>query len=152
MTAEYKELTVENIADVMVLGLAMHEEAIPKEYPVDIEYAAQKCYESVILSEYGYGAVAMDGDEPVGMIMGQLAHYDWAPILFAYNLVWYVKPERRGSMAAFRLLRMFERWAKSRGAVHVAVGLASGVLTKKTGKALSRSGYRHMGGNFVKEL
>ena len=27
MTVEYKELTVENIADVMVLGLEMHEEA-----------------------------------------------------------------------------------------------------------------------------
>ena len=86
MTVEYKELTVENIADVMVLGLEMHEEALPKKYPVDIEYAAQRCYENVILSDSAFGAVAMDGDEPVGMIMGQLAHYDWAPIMFAYTV------------------------------------------------------------------
>jgi len=152
MTVEYKELTVENIADVMVLGLEMHEEALPKKYPVDIEYAAQRCYENVILPEHAFGAIAMDGEEPVGMLMGQLAHYDWAPVMFAYNLIWYVKPARRGSMTAFRLLRMFERWAKEKGAVHVAIGLASGVRTKKTGKALSRAGYRHMGGNFIKEV
>jgi hypothetical protein len=130
MTVEYKELTVENIAGVMVLGLEMHEEALPKKYPVDIEYAAQRCYESVILSEHAFGAIAMDGEEPVGMLMGQLAHYDWAPVMFAYNLI----------------------WAKEKGAVHVAIGLASGVRTKKTGKALSRAGYRHMGGNFIKEI
>ena len=152
MTIRYEPFAVENIADIIALSMALHEESAAREIPFDIEYTAQSIYEQIILADDGFGLLAMEDDTPVGMVIGKIAQYEFAPVALGYNHVWYVTPDKRGTPIAFRLLRAFEDWSRSRGAIHIHLGLAAGVLAERTGKALLRAGYEPLGGNFVREL
>lgn len=152
MSIRYEPFAVENIADVIALSMQLHEESAARDVPFDVEYTAQSIYEQIIQSDDGFGLLAMDDDHPVGMVIGRLAQYEFAPVVLGYNHAWYVVPEKRGSRVAFRLLSAFEDWARSCGAAHVHMGLAAGILSERTGRALSRAGYEPLGGNFVREL
>ena len=152
MSIRYEPFSVENIADIVVLSMKLHEESAARDVPFDIEYTAQSVYEQIIQSDDGFGLLAMDDDHPVGMIIGKLAQYEFAPVTLGYNHVWYVEPERRGSPVAFRLLMAFEQWCMYRGVTHVHLGLAAGVLSERTARALGRFRYKFLGGNFAKVL
>lgn len=152
MSIRYEPFSVENIADIVVLGMELHEESVARDIPFDIEFTAQSAYEQIIRNDMGFGLLAMEGDIPVGMVVGKLAQYEFAPVLLGYNHVWYVKPEKRGSPVAFRLLKAFEDWAREKGAAHIHLGLAAGILPERTGRMLEKTGYGFLGGNFAKVL
>lgn len=152
MSIRYEPFGIENIADVVALGMELHEESAASDIPFDVEFTAQSVYEQIICSDDGFGLLAMEDDHPVGMVIGKLAQYEFSPAVLAYNHVWYVKSERRGSPIAFRLLRAFEDWALYQGAEHVHLGLAAGILTERTSRALGRYGYHSLGGNFARKL
>lgn len=152
MSIRYEPFAAENIADIVVLGMALHEESAARDIPFDIEYSAQNAYDHIIKAENGFGLLAMDGETPVGMIAGRLGRHEFSPAVLGYNHIWYVVPEKRGTPVAFRLLRAFEDWCMYRGAEHIHLGLAAGVLSERTGRALTRFRYKFLGGNFAKAL
>lgn len=152
MSIRYEDFSVENIADIVVLGMEMHEESVHKDLPFDIEMAAQSAFEKIIQNPHGYGRIAFDGEHPVGMVAGVLATHDFVPLLFAYNNVWFVDKERRGTPIGVKLLEQFQDWAKDQGAAEVHLGVASGVTPERTGKALERMGYGSVGENYVKAV
>lgn len=153
MTLRYEPFTVEIIADIIVLGMEMHEESAQRDVPFDIEYAAQNTYLKVIQNpENAFGCMVFEEDRPVAMIVGFLSTYEYAPVMYAYNAVWYVTPEKRGTPVAIKLLKKFEKWAKARGARDVLLGIASGVNTSRTGKAIKRLGYETVGNNYALKL
>lgn len=152
MAIRYEEFSVENIADIVVLGMEMHEESASKDIPFDIEFAAQNAYERIISNPQGFGLVAFDGETPVGMVAGVLATHEFAPVLYAYNSVWFVLKSRRGGTMSMKLLDKFESWAKDHGAKHLQIGIASGVHPERTGKALLRAGFEETGRNYLRAL
>jgi len=152
MAIRYEEFSVENIADVVVLGMELHDESPQKHIPFDIERAAQNAYESIILNQHGFGLLAFDGDVPIGMIAGVLATYDFGGQIYAFNNVWYVKKERRGSPVGIKLLDRFVDWSKDQGAMQVLLGVASGITPERTGKAVLRKGFVETGRNYIKDL
>jgi len=152
MTVRYEPFALENIRDIVGLGQRMHEESAYSNLRFDIEVAAQSIYEKIVQSDLGFGVIAYKDDVPVGLFAGSLATHYFGPDIFAYDLAWYVVPEHRGAMTAVRMLKMFQSWAKDRGAREVHVGVMTNVSSARTGKLFKRLGYTHVGCNYTQLL
>jgi GNAT superfamily N-acetyltransferase len=96
--------------------------------------------------------IAWEDDRPIGfMAVGAVA------MLFSASqtvddLALYVVPDRRGTTAALRLLRMMEPWAKAMGAKAIRMGVTTGINQAQTVKFLERLGYVQTGVLLTKQL
>lgn len=152
MSIDYVPFAAERIRDIVTLGQKMHEESAYSDMPFDIEMAAQSIYTNIIQSDGGFGVIAYKDDKPVGMMAGALATQFFGPAIFAYDFVWYVTPEVRGSRAAIKMLKMFESWARSKGAKEIHLGVTTGVDPDKTHGIYERMGYKHVGNNYTLKI
>lgn len=152
MSTAYEPFSVERIRDIIALGLQMHAESAYSDMPFDIETAAQSIYTNIIQGDAGFGVIAYKDDKPVGMMAGALATQFFGPAVFAYDFVWYVVPEDRGSRTAIRMLKKFESWARSKGAKEIHLGVTTGVDPDKTHGIYERMGYKHVGNNYTLKI
>jgi len=97
------------------------------------------------LAEQGSG-------QAIGMITGQPCIYVFAPGISAQHDIFYVRPENRGSSAAFLLVQAFEDWARTIDAREIRLAVHTGLFPERTGRFYQKLGYRHMGGNYMKEI
>ncbi len=84
----------------------------------------------------------------IGGLIGAIAPHYHSPALGATVLGLYVLPERRGSLAAIKLLHGFRRWAGQNGAVRLYAGVTSGIDIARTDRLLRRLGFQPKGGNY----
>ena len=84
-----------------------------------------------------------------GVLMGQVATHFYSPMILATLVFYYVAPEHRGSLAAYKLLDGFRLWAVNRKASRMYVGVTSGIGPARTHRLLKRLGFRLRGGNYV---
>jgi GNAT superfamily N-acetyltransferase len=89
---------------------------------------------------------AYDGDVLAGVFVGGLSEFYFGNDVLAYDLLWYVGKEYRGSRTGLRLLKMFESWATDLGADRIQVGISSGLSMDRTGALLERMGFSQIGG------
>ena len=88
--------------------------------------------------------VAWDDLDPIGFIaVGSV------PMLFSNaksvdDLGLFVLPRKRGSSAAYRLVRFMEHWAKDKGAC-IRLGVTTGTNNSQTQRFLERFGYVQTG-------
>lgn len=87
-----------------------------------------------------------------GVIVGLVTDYFFSDDLAAYETTVYVRPERRGSMAAYRLWSAFKTWAREQGARHVWPGISSGITTSRTAKFYRGMGLEAVGSVFFGRL
>lgn len=95
-------------------------------------------------------------DENDGVITGFLIAELTAPVggvdVIATDVAFYVLPEYRGSLTAFRLIKKYECWAKTNGAKHIELGVSSGVDHEKTLSLYAFLGYRPSSVTYIKEV
>jgi GNAT superfamily N-acetyltransferase len=95
--------------------------------------------------------IAWDNGVPIGFLaVGAV------PMLFnrartVDDLALFVVPERRGSTAALRLLRIMEPWARQR-AVAIRMGVTTGTNQRQAIKFLERLGYVQTGVLLTKQI
>lgn len=87
---------------------------------------------------------------PVGAIIGCISPYFFNPALRICDLSFYVRPEWRGSTAAPRLLKHYEKLAKERGCRESYLGVSTG--DGAAGAFYQGMGYTNIGTCFKKEL
>lgn len=102
----------------------------------------------------GGGALVAERD---GIIVGMMAGFvvaQWfSDDLIASDFVLYLQPdERRKGRAAFMLVRAFEEWAKSQGAIDIAPGTTTGIDPEGTARFYEKMGYGRTGFAFHKEV
>jgi GNAT superfamily N-acetyltransferase len=97
-------------------------------------------------------SLVAESKEIIGFICGSLNEQFFTKQKFASDMALYVEPEYRGSSAAFRLVKEFEKWAKEQGASHVWLGQSVGQNIDDTTKFYTRLGYTLAGVNTVKEV
>jgi GNAT superfamily N-acetyltransferase len=81
----------------------------------------------------------------IGMLAGHIGAPWFSTVPIAKDLAWYVEPEHRGGMAAVRMIRAFESWAKEQGAGEVWLAQSSGVSIERTRKFSEALGYITVG-------
>lgn len=111
-----------------------------------------KQMEGPLLKDPYYLRLAVRGPRLYGAFMGQLVRAMFCDLLMAKDLGWMVLPEHRGSGAAILLLRDFERWGASKGAVKLMVGQGTAVDIERTMKLYKHCGYTLTGYNTIKEV
>ena len=83
------------------------------------------CDESLVLG-------CWSGSDLAGSIIGFTITYPHSNTLAAGDYIWYVRPEYRGTLIGFRLMKMFEEWARGVGASHILTGATSGIKTDRS--------------------
>lgn len=88
--------------------------------------------------------IAWDNGLPIGFLAVGAVPMLFNRLKTIDDLALYVVPERRGSTAALRMLRMMEPWAAQRG-VAIRMGVTTGTNQQQAVRFLERLGYRQTG-------
>jgi GNAT superfamily N-acetyltransferase len=89
-------------------------------------------------------AHGQDG-KPVGFKFGTAHRLYFSRARVAQEMALWVAPEARGGFTCAALIKAFERWAASVGAVEVVIGVAANIDNDLTSKIYERLGYVHRG-------
>lgn len=149
------------IADVREVDLpellAFGRQFITKESPAfrHLQFDETRLLTSLaraVCSDQFYLRGAFHNGVLTGALLGMIEQYYFALDLLASELGFYVVPDKRGSSAAFKLVRDFERWAEERGATDIVVSSTSRILKRRTSKFYSKLGYEETGTVHQKSL
>lgn len=98
------------------------------------------------------GFVGVVDGEVAGVLLVACGENWFSRELFGFDVVFYVRPDRRGMLLGRGLLRAFEAWGKEMGCCQVSVGVSSGVMVERTGRMMERLGYAHDGGIYRRNV
>jgi GNAT superfamily N-acetyltransferase len=88
---------------------------------------------------------ALDGDELVGFGAFVITAHYFTDELIASDIIVYVRPERRGSSAAVKILKNYILWADQQKATHITLGISTGIHPEKTQAFYERLGFKTIG-------
>lgn len=92
-------------------------------------------------------------DNPVAIFMAYAYNHPMFEGKAASDLLLYVKPEKRGTPIAMRLVRMYEIWAKNLGVDYLMIGQSTAVGNMdRVGKFYEKLGFQKTGLNLTKGL
>lgn len=98
------------------------------------------------------GLMAWVEDEPIGIFVGFIAEDWFGPDRYAADLTFWVRPQSRGSTAAYRLLLAFEKWAEDRGVEEIRVGISTGISVEQATRFYLKAGFLPRGTLLIKHL
>ena len=145
-------LLQEDIDALTELGSEMHQESDYAFLPYDRGRVRTLILQYIEDRTTRCGLVAEDDQTLIGMIGGVLIEYYFCEETLVADEVLFVKRERRGSMAALRLIRGLQEWAVRRGARELCLSVSTNVHSETTGRFYERLGFAHVGGIFKKRL
>jgi len=86
-----------------------------------------------------------EDNEIIGMFLGVIVPHFFGNDLMANDLCMFVKKAHRGSTAAPRMIKAFEKWAFANGAKVLRFGVSTGVEAERTLKLYQKLGYTQTG-------
>jgi hypothetical protein len=136
---------------VIEIARRIHEKSVYADMPLEEDRLVAQ------LDAYGrnpdtYFRLAVRGDEVYGGFLGTVGWTFFCREKLARDMGWWVKPEKRGSVAAISLLRDFEAWARAKGARKAMIGQTGVIDIIKTTELFKHCGYKICGFNTVKDL
>lgn len=96
--------------------------------------------------------VAEDADGIAGLVTASINEYRMSGGLFILHEVFFVRPEKRGTRAAARLMKHLLEWGQSLGAVEIIGGNDSNFKSDKVARFLERFGFQIVGSSMRKVL
>lgn len=87
-----------------------------------------------------------------GFIVACLASPLFSTTVYCHHHIYYVKPESRGSSAAYRLVKAFEQWGRDNGATLCEIAIDTGLFIERTTSFYHKLGFQTIGAKFIKEL
>jgi GNAT superfamily N-acetyltransferase len=96
--------------------------------------------------------VAEDADGIAGLVTASINEYRMSAGLFVLHEVIFVRPEKRGTRAAARLMKHLLEWGQTLGAVEVIGGCDSNFKSDKTARFMERFGFQSVGYSMRKVL
>lgn len=136
---------------ILDLGQRMHDETIVKFPPIEEEKVALFLKMSLDYPDLALIYLAED-DGLIGMVTAILGEYSFSYDQRAVCDMLFVVPERRGAVAAKRLVLEFVDWAKSLKANEAIMGISTGVHPERTGKLFEKLGFELIGHSYRMEL
>lgn len=132
------EADFEKIID---LGHVMHKEGYFRDLPIERARLKQMADYAIGNPETVAAFIAEDKGEIIGMISGFLCYYFFNSQKYAADYAVYIAPNKRGGLAAKRLLKLFEDWAAAQGALEVVIGLRANIDNARALKFFEGMGY-----------
>lgn len=120
-------------------------------FKFDIDYAIKNVSMSMT-SPLNYLSVVVIQGEIKGFLWAIATTIPWSTSIVVFDNILYMSPESRGSYNVISLIKHYESWCKSIGAVCCSLSTASGIGTERTCALYERMGYIPVGYQFRKEL
>lgn len=136
--------TVDDFEEAIELGKIMWKESYYAHIPFDDNKVLDLLYRAVTRDNY-FCSVACFGVDLNGIMAGYTMPYYFSHEIMATDLAIFVKPQKRGSSAAFKLIHAFESWAKSKGVHEICLAESTGVRSKETQRLFGKLGYEQRG-------
>jgi ribosomal protein S18 acetylase RimI-like enzyme len=143
--------TMADMDVVLALAARAHAEGRYGRYPMSHAKASYLFMRAQTEQEF-FCVVAEQQNELVGFMVGLVCEHFFSNMTYATNIALYVTPEQRGSWAAAKLIRTFEREADARGAHEILIGAASDIKPARVLRFYHALGYQPVGANAVKYL
>jgi GNAT superfamily N-acetyltransferase len=144
-----RRATAADLEPIIALGRQMHAEG----YFRNVDFAEAKvraALEHCLAS--GYIAVSAGADGIEGFLIGFVSELWYSSAKVASDLAFFVRPNRRGSITAVRLIQDFVAWAKEQGAAEVTIVQSSGVRLEETARLFNGMRFDYRGGVFTWRL
>lgn len=84
-----------------------------------------------------------------GFLYATIGETFFGPSKVASCMLFYVSPKSRGSLAALKLIKAYQIWAKKNGAEQVSVHVTSSVRISQTDRMFRKLGFEVSGGNYL---
>lgn len=137
---------------VLELARMMHAEStVHRDIPMDEGKLLTQLRMGNSAPNVVYFKLAVQGDVVLGGFFGTISTNYFSQLKSARDLAWFIRPGRRGSVAAVMLVADWEAWGHANGAVSFHLGQSTGVQVEATRKLYEKLGYRVVGYNTVKE-
>lgn len=137
--------TREDIPVLLTLGRQMHSEGLLRTITLD-----EAKVEATLLYCIGEGFLQVnEGREGVdGVLAGHIAEFWFSHEKLASDLALFVRPNRRGSIAAVRLVQAFVAWGMEKAVREICLSQSTGVRVEEFAHLLTGMGFAHVGGVF----
>lgn len=135
-----------------VVGLAQMqvEETLPH---LDFQReAAEETFEQSIKFADPTFFVCEQNREVIGYLMGLLEGYAFTSGIFVVQEVLYVRPDKRGTRAAVKLLKEFVRWGEILDAREMIFGVSNGYNDERTTRFLEKVTGAQRVGTYLKRV
>ncbi len=145
-----RKLKSSDIAEVMILAKAMHEESpFYNRYPFSEEKIV-RLYEVFLQNPEWLCVVAELNEKIIGFLAVTIVPTFFGDARFVEDISFYVEPKYRGTSAALRLVRFVEEWAIMNEVAAIRVGITTGTNPKTAGSFFVRLGYEESGRLYTK--
>ncbi len=147
---EIRYATHADVPLLVEMGKTFHQNTRFKVFPYQPERVAATLNGILEKNQGNYAflvAQRKDGSLAGGLI-GVIEAHIFCDLPVASLVHYDVDPSARMSGAGYRLLLAFRKWAESRKAVELNVGISSGVELQKMDRFLKRLGFQISGGNY----
>lgn len=139
-----REAQLDDIEHLIVLGWEMHQESRFQKMEFDIDKTANSLIQWLDAED----CLLLVAEEK-GQVIGGFAGYAIAPWFSnevqAGDFGLFLTAKHRGGMTAFRLVRKYLEWARSKKAVLIQLGITTGFQVEATGQMYERIGFEWMG-------
>lgn len=150
----------DRMVKIVSMTIADFDSVLPlfREMHFESKYAHQVLEEFVLrnaLRRFGddlTGFLAMDGASPVGFCCAALQGFVFRRGSVAVDLGIFVKKTHRHTRAFLLLMRSFETWARSKGAVAMICGITAPHDVDMAKRAYKKLGFVEIGVNMQKDL
>lgn len=92
--------------------------------------------------------VESPGGEVTGGFVGYMTAHWYSEEKAAQDLSLFVRPDRRGGIAAAAMVNRFVEWARGRGCKQIVLGISTGVRVEQTSELYHRLGLKQFGLSF----
>lgn len=143
--------TLEDVPAIVALGAVMHAES-PRfsRFP----YSPEKVADVTASMLFNTKSIVIVAEHPedglVAMFGGFVAEHYFSTAKYASDAAMFVHPKHRGGSVFPRVLKTFEEWAISQGAIEISPGISTEVDADRTLRLYERFGYRLSGHLTVK--
>jgi GNAT superfamily N-acetyltransferase len=140
--------TSDEVEDIVAVLRLMHAESVYAQ--VALNPAKLTAFVKVAISHPEHVCLLYKGSsgEIFGVFIGYINSYFFSDEKAARDLITYVRPEKRGSMAAYRLWKGFQEWAISKGAPRIWYGTSSGINPSRSRAFYTKLGFTEVGSIF----
>ncbi len=138
-----------DIEALLELGKGLFSESVYAGLPYDEGKARKTLRRALARPATHCLLLAESVGDPAGMLYGEIGEHAFSRALGATVHTYYVRPGRRGTSAAIKLLHGFRRWAAERGAVALYVSVSAGIRVRQADRFFGKLGFRVTGGNYA---
>ena len=140
-----REIRLDDGPALLDLGRAMHAESPNyRDFELDetkVEHWVKVCSTEAMFN----GFVTHEGENMIGFIAGGVLPLPLTTGQYFEDIGFYVRPGRRGTIAAIMLLQSIIPWAKVMGANGMRMGITTGTNVPQAQSFLEKMGFENIG-------